>query len=80
MQEKMSAQKGVVSNLSTLNDRNMMPPPDMLPRSKDQVPDQFPRQPDQNGKEPTSQDLIEMAANQCLKEPSEGMINRKINS
>ena len=81
MQEKMSSQRGVVSNLAQLNDKHMMPPPDFLPRSKEFQSDQFSKGPSQIEKEPTSSDLIEMAATQCLKEPGEPMvINRKINS
>lgn len=68
----------------------MMPPPEPILGRKDHNSGQFVMRPNQNqndnmsiGKEPTSQDLIEMAATQCLKESETVdpmMINRKINT
>jgi len=59
MQEKMSGQVGVVSGLKRITDSNLMPPPDQQATRSDQFLKQ---------EEPSSQELIEMAANQCLKE------------
>ena len=86
MHEKMSGQRGVVSNLSQLNDKIIMPPPEPICRKTDQFEHGRPNQNHEImmvGKEPSSQDLIEMAATQCLKESETGdpmMINRKINT
>lgn len=67
MQEKMSSQVGVISALSgdqskEDNNQKQMPPPDIPHRKLKN------NQKKVIGEEPTSTDLIEMAANQCLKE------------
>ena len=72
----------MVSNLTQINDKMTMPPPEPIGRKTSSQPGQYFTHPNQND-EPTSQDLIEMAAQQCLKE-SDGsdamMLNRKLNA